>query len=300
MNNDRHFLIIDDSLATIILVRDFLKKLGYQNVHYAQNGNDGIASFINLMNENLNPIVLLDYELGDIDGLAIITKILQLKPDTKVIVQSGRNRTEEPIRQLISSGAYDVMEKPLRLERLKEITETLIDEESPQIGSELISDIEKTISSFSEISLSRICNIHNKTKEEVLPLIEHLLSKNKIIKISDIKEITCPSCNSVRTIQTFHCTKCKGSDFKRDKIIEHYKCGNVSPAISYVNDKCPKCHELIKTFGVDYRVQDNLYMCDECNEVSPDVLINYLCQNCNHRFELEKGRFTSSAGYKRI
>ena len=41
-------LIIEDSLATTILLRDFLQKLGYENVETCNNGKAGIRLFSEL------------------------------------------------------------------------------------------------------------------------------------------------------------------------------------------------------------------------------------------------------------
>lgn len=143
----------------------------------------------------------------------------------------------------------------------------------------------------------RISQYLNKKDSEVLPHLQRLISDKKIVQINDIREISCPRCSSVRVTQTFHCPKCKGTNFKQDKIIEHYKCGNVTSASSYVDDKCPKCHEIIKVFGVDYRVQDNLYVCNDCAEIFSEILTNYLCLKCNDKFTLVHAKFLSSSGY---
>jgi DNA-directed RNA polymerase subunit RPC12/RpoP len=128
-------------------------------------------------------------------------------------------------------------------------------------------------------------------------LINRLISDKKAVQIDDIKEVACPRCSSVRVGQTFHCPKCKGANFKQDKIIEHYKCGNVSSASTYVEDKCPKCHKPIEIFGVDYRVQDNMYMCNGCDEIFSEILTNYICLRCNDRFTLDHAKLLSSHGY---
>jgi transposase-like protein len=71
----------------------------------------------------------------------------------------------------------------------------------------------------------------------------------------------------------------------------------VSSASSYTDDKCPKCRESIKVFGVDYRVQENYYICNECDDVFGELLIDYLCLKCNNKFTLENAKIISSPGY---
>ena len=51
-------LIIEDSMATTILLRDFLKKLGYENIEACTNGKTGIQVFSELESAGKKPIVL--------------------------------------------------------------------------------------------------------------------------------------------------------------------------------------------------------------------------------------------------
>ena len=117
--------------------------------------------------------------------------------------------------------------------------------------------MEKTlnlITTSTQITLLRLSQYLDTTKEELMPILEKLVSTNKIMSISKIKEITCPDCGMVKVTHTFNCPACHGANFKQEKLIEHYECGNVSPTQSYEDDNCPKCRKTIKVLGVDYRV----------------------------------------------
>jgi CheY-like chemotaxis protein len=56
----KRILIIEDSQATIILITEFLKKLGYDFIYSAKTGKDGIEMFENLLNDGIVPVILLD------------------------------------------------------------------------------------------------------------------------------------------------------------------------------------------------------------------------------------------------
>lgn len=294
---EREVLIIEDSPAVGILLKEFLTKLGLKKIHHCQNGKTGIETFIEMVNSGRIPLVFLDYNLPDMTAYSIMSQLLNIRPDVKVIIETARERSEEPIKDVIAQGAYQYLGKPIRLEKLKEIIDTLRLEEAQPIDKNELENIVKIISNTTQISLLRISQYLDRETNEILPFLNQLIKEGKIIKINDIKEAGCSRCNSVRIAQTFHCPKCKGSNFKQDKIIEHYKCGNVSVAASYADDKCPKCHELIKVFGVDYRVQDNFYICNDCEEIFSEILTNYLCLKCNNRFTLETARMVTSAGF---
>ena len=294
---EKEVLIIDDSPAVGILLKEFLNKLGFKKIHSCQNGITGIETFKEITKSGMVPLVFLDYNLPDMYALSVMTQLLNIRPDVKVIIETARERTEEAIKDLIAQGAYQYLAKPIRLEKMKEIIETLKNEEMELTTVGTLDSVVNLMSNTTQISLLRLSQYLNKTDEEILPIIKQLVSNKKITKINAIKEIACPKCNHIRVAQMFHCPKCKGVDFKREKIIEHYKCGNVSTESSYIEDKCPKCHQIIKVFGVDYRMQDNFYMCNECKEIFTEISTNYLCLKCNDRFTLEHAKLISSQGY---
>ena len=292
-------LVIEDSQAVGILLREFLHKLGFKKIHHCQNGKTGIEAFKELVDSGNTPLVFLDYNLPDMNGYSIMTQMLTIQPETKIIIETAREKSEELIKDVIAQGAYQYLPKPIRLEKIKEIIETMKTEQA-QESNDMIKILEKITANSTQISQIRIQQLLGKTELEIMPQIKRLISDKKITQIDDIKEVSCPRCSSVKVTQTFHCPKCKGTNFKQDKIIEHYRCGNVSPAVTYIDDKCPKCHESIKVFGVDYRVQDSMYLCNDCGDVFAEILLNYLCLKCNDRFKLENAKLTTSKGYSWI
>ena len=293
---EKEILIIEDSPAVGILLKEFLNKLGFKKIHSCQNGKTGIETFKEITKSGTVPLVFLDYNLPDMNAFSIMTQLLNVRPDVKVIIETAREKTEESIKDVIAQGAYQYLAKPIRLEKIKEIIETLKNEEAV-VTKETFDSVVNLMSNATQISLLRLSQYLNKPDEEILSIIKQLVSDKKIIRINMIKEIACPRCTNIRVAQMFHCPKCKGVDFKQEKIIEHYKCGNVSTVSSYVEDKCPKCHQTIKVFGVDYRTQDNFYACNECKEIFSEISTNYLCLKCNDRFTLEHAKLLSSQGY---
>lgn len=294
---DKDVLIIEDSPAVGILLKEFLNKLGLKKIHHCQNGKTGIESFKELVESNKVPLVFLDYNLPDMTGYSIMTQMLTIRPDVKIIIETAREKTEDSIKDVIAQGAYQYLPKPIRLENIKEIIETLKMEETHDIDEGTSEIVEKLLSSSTQISLLRIQQQTGKDEQEVMQIIKKLVADKKILQIDDIKEVACPRCSSVRVAQTFHCPKCRGTNFKQDKIIEHYKCGNVTSSSTYTDDKCPKCHELIKVFGVDYRVQENMYSCNGCGEIFAEILLEYLCLRCNDKFKLDHAKLLTSRGY---
>jgi len=134
---------------------------------------------------------------------------------------------------------------------------------------------------------------------EMLKKYLHLLeNENKVIKIENMREMSCNDCGSVRISPNFFCSSCNGSNFKQGKLIEHFKCGNVSVDESYENNICPKCKKEIKILGVDYKSIENYYICNDCGNKFPELSQDFTCVKCNNRFRLEQVKWVTSDGYK--
>jgi len=295
-------LIIEDSLATSILITEFLKKLGYGSIHTRNTGKAGIQLFSDLVNQGKIPIILLDFHLPDMNAKEVMSNIFTIKPDAKIIIETADAKNDEHIKDAMRDGAYQYVEKPIRYENLKNVIKTL--EEEGKIIEQKPVDNEQKIESFlrssTRISSARLSEYSNTKIEEVMEYLNKLELERKIVRIEKIKEISCGQCGSVRIAQNFFCPSCHSSNFKQGKLIEHFKCGNVSIDESYKNNTCPKCNKEIKIIGVDYKAIDNYYLCNDCKEKFPEPVQDYICVKCNNKFALEKAKWVTSEGFKSV
>lgn len=120
----RDIIIIEDSLTVATLLRDFLNKLGYPNIHTCENGASGIRVFEDIVQAGKMPLVFLDYSLPDMKGDEVMEKILSISPDTKIILETASEKDEEEIKDAIRHGIYDYLGKPIRFENVKNIMDT--------------------------------------------------------------------------------------------------------------------------------------------------------------------------------
>jgi len=105
-------LVIDDSEAVALLIMEFLKKLGYEKILHARTGREGIERFKEMVtNGEKTPIVLLDYNLPDMNPFSVFSQITKLKPTTKVIIETAMEKESASIKQLITSGASHYLQK---------------------------------------------------------------------------------------------------------------------------------------------------------------------------------------------
>ncbi len=122
---EKDILIIEDAKPLSLLLGEYLKKLGYQKIHSCENGTLGIQKFQELVKSNNMPVVFLDYYLPDITALRVLKQIFEIHPSTEVIVETVANESESGIKRLFELGAHSYFPKPYKLEKLKEIMNTL-------------------------------------------------------------------------------------------------------------------------------------------------------------------------------
>lgn len=106
-------LIIDDERNICYTLRGILEDEGHE-VFSAYNARSGLALF-----EETEPdAVILDVKLPDGNGLDILAKIKKAVPELPVIMISGNSNISEAVKA-IKIGAFDFLEKPLSLPKVK-------------------------------------------------------------------------------------------------------------------------------------------------------------------------------------
>ena len=123
-------LIVEDSPAISMLLKSYLEKLGFTQIHTCDTGSAAIATFNDLVSQKKQPLVLLDFMLPDMDARSILTQMLEVQPNARVILETATEKDDEGVKELIRLGVYQYIEKPIRFENLKTIIETIEREQS--------------------------------------------------------------------------------------------------------------------------------------------------------------------------
>lgn len=107
-------LIVDDESDIRELLSDVLKDEGYVT-QTATNAKTALES----MNSFIPDLVILDIWLegSEFDGIGVLKRIKQTKPQLPVIMISGHGNIETAV-ETIRHGAYDFIEKPFKAEKL--------------------------------------------------------------------------------------------------------------------------------------------------------------------------------------
>jgi len=307
-------LIVEDSKAVTMLLKSFLDKLEYPNVHSCDNGYAAIKEFKKLFKAQTPPIVLLDYMLPDMDCRSVLTQILDVMPNARVVLETATEKDDEGVKELIRLGVYQYLEKPIRFESLKKVFETIENEDfffiketeqlqmlenaEEEVKIKVIDRVDFILKSSKQVSLNFIEQMIGFSDETIRLHLSELEREGKIVNLGEKKEVACQKCNSVKTTQIFSCPSCNSPHFRLGKLIEHYNCGNVSEERTYNMDKCPSCNKEIKALGVDYRVLPNHYICNNCSDAFSELSSEYLCLKCENKFSLEDVNWQSSCNYK--
>lgn len=106
-------LIIDDEQNIRRTLKDILQDEGYSVLAEAK-GKDGLGA---LAGEPVD-LVLLDIKLAEENGLDILRAIKEKHPKVEVVMISGHGTIELAV-EAVRLGAYDFLEKPLSLERVR-------------------------------------------------------------------------------------------------------------------------------------------------------------------------------------
>ena len=113
MSSKDPVLIIEDSPAVGMLLTEFMKKLGYDDIHTSTTGQEGVSLFKVIVDTKSVPLIFLDYNLPDTNANSVMSQILTIKPYTKIIIETANSKDDEKIREVIGLGAYHYIQKPL-------------------------------------------------------------------------------------------------------------------------------------------------------------------------------------------
>jgi two-component system response regulator HydG len=107
-------LVIDDNSAdSILLVEEIRRARPQATIETAKTAEEGLLK----VRKNAYDLVLCDFKLPGISGVAFMKLSLELQPHTPVIILT-RQSTEELERDSFKEGAYGFLRKPVHADVL--------------------------------------------------------------------------------------------------------------------------------------------------------------------------------------
>ncbi|MFC1549591.1 sigma-54-dependent transcriptional regulator [Nitrospirota bacterium] len=110
---EARILIIDDEKLLRWSLEQNLTKEGY-SVMTAEKGLEGL----NMFKEDMPDLTLLDIHLPDVSGITVLEGIKEINPGALVLMITAFGDIQTAVKT-IKLGAYDFLEKPFNMEKLK-------------------------------------------------------------------------------------------------------------------------------------------------------------------------------------
>ena len=114
-------LIVDDEADSRDALAELTQRWGY-DVQTASDGTEALRRAI----EGHPDVILTDLVMPNMDGLWLLRALRAELPDCPVVLLTGRGTIQTAV-QAIKEGAYDFIEKPLEVPRLRIVLERALE-----------------------------------------------------------------------------------------------------------------------------------------------------------------------------
>jgi DNA-binding NtrC family response regulator len=119
MVKTKTIMVVDDNSKIQYAFHTLLEKEDCTIIE-ARNGNEALRKFT----RNKPQAVFLDLSLPDTQGLDVLKRLKSLNPSIPVVVISSMAGTELA-EQAMQLGAFDYLEKPLSVMKIREVLNTI-------------------------------------------------------------------------------------------------------------------------------------------------------------------------------
>lgn len=108
-------LVVDDAAFMRMMIKDILRKGGYEVIGEAEDGSKAVEKF-----KELRPdLVTMDITMPDMDGISAVKEIRKIDPNAMIIMCSAMGQ-QAMVIDAIQAGAKDFVVKPFQPERVLE------------------------------------------------------------------------------------------------------------------------------------------------------------------------------------
>lgn len=117
MSQPSAILVVDDERPVRLMLETALRSQGY-HVESAASGTEALACIA----AEAFDLVLLDLQLGDMDGVDVLVEIRQRAPEVVVVLLTAHGSLSSAIAAL-RHGAFDYLLKPAQISQIRECVE---------------------------------------------------------------------------------------------------------------------------------------------------------------------------------
>jgi len=108
-------LVVDDAAFMRMMIKDILRRGGYQVVGEAEDGVKAIEKYRELKPD----LVTMDITMPDMDGITAVKEIRAIDPNAVIIMCSAMGQ-QAMVIDAIQAGAKDFIVKPFQPDRVLE------------------------------------------------------------------------------------------------------------------------------------------------------------------------------------
>jgi DNA-binding response OmpR family regulator len=116
-------LIVDDEKNIRLTLSQALETLGTE-IDTAANGQEAFTK----LNEKEFGLILLDIRMPGMDGMEVLHRIREIRPDIRVIMITAYGTVESAV-EAMKLGAVDFLQKPFDPEEIRELVQRVMDRE---------------------------------------------------------------------------------------------------------------------------------------------------------------------------
>lgn len=113
------FLVVDDESSIRKLCMAIGERLGFVATE-AQNAETALT----MAEDHLPDVVIADLKLPEMNGVDLLRRVKQLLPRTEVAIMTGHGTVESAV-DAMKLGAYDYIEKPFRVEKMRSLLQRM-------------------------------------------------------------------------------------------------------------------------------------------------------------------------------
>lgn len=126
--------------------------------------------------------------------------------------------------------------------------------------------------------------------DETVAIAERLVERGFLQRAFFDRLHECLGCGSRRVNVREECPTCRSADMNETSFIHHFHCATVLPEQDFRREStliCPECALQLKSYGKDYDRPGSGHRCNQCNGMSSEVEVGFICLDCGSRMKGE-------------
>lgn len=111
-------MICDDSIFVRKKLKDYISTLGVKAIYEVCDGQEAVDKYM----EYKPDVAFMDIVMPRKTGIEAVTEIIQMDPTAKIVMASSVG-TQNHLKEALSAGAYEFLQKPISNEQIYKILE---------------------------------------------------------------------------------------------------------------------------------------------------------------------------------